>query len=61
VPPLNEQQAIVGYLDHATSGIDALIAKTERSIELLHEHRRAVISAAVTGRIDTAGAAMKTA
>ena len=51
-PGLEEQAAIADYLESATSRIDALIAKTERSIELLLEHRVALITAAVTGKID---------
>jgi type I restriction enzyme S subunit len=51
-PGLEEQAAIADYLESATARIDALIAKTERSIELLREHRAALITAAVTGKID---------
>ena len=57
IPPHPEQEAIVTYLDHATTRIDTLIAKTERSIELLREHRAALITAAVTGKIDLRPAA----
>ncbi|MFC4435444.1 restriction endonuclease subunit S [Cupriavidus respiraculi] len=57
MPPLPEQRAIVAYLDRATARIDTLIAKTERSIELLREHRTALITAAVTGKIDLRDAA----
>lgn len=56
-PPVNVAQEIVAYLNHATSRIDALVAKTERSIELLREHRTALITAAVTGKIDLREAA----
>jgi type I restriction enzyme S subunit len=51
-PRLDEQAAIADYLDYATARLDTLIAKTERSIELLREHRIALITAAVTGRLD---------
>jgi type I restriction enzyme S subunit len=51
-PGLQEQAAIADYLESATARIDALITKTERSIELLREHRTALITAAVTGKID---------
>lgn len=57
VPPMEEQQAIVAHLNRSTSRIDALVAKTERSIELLREHRTALITAAVTGKIDLREAA----
>jgi type I restriction enzyme S subunit len=56
-PPIDEQQQIVSHLDRATSRIDTLISKTERSIELLREHRTALITAAVTGKIDLCEAA----
>jgi type I restriction enzyme S subunit len=52
VVPEAEQAAIAEYLDRSTSRIDTLITKTERSIELLREHRTALITEAVTGRVD---------
>lgn len=52
VPPLSEQIRIAEYLDKETSKIDSLIEKARRSIELAIEHRAALISAAVTGKID---------
>ncbi len=52
LPPLDEQRAIAAFLDRETARIDALIGKIEKSIELLREHRSALISAAVTGKID---------
>jgi type I restriction enzyme S subunit len=54
-PPLQEQQAIANYLDRETSQIDTLIEKTEQSIEYLKEYRTALISSAVTGKIDVRG------
>lgn len=45
---IQEQQAIVDYLDRKTAVIDTLIAKKERQIELLQEQRTAVINHAVT-------------
>lgn len=56
-PPEEVAIEIVAYLDRATVRIDALIAKTERSIELLREHRTALITAAVTGKLDLREAA----
>jgi type I restriction enzyme S subunit len=52
VPPLSEQRAIAAYLDRETARIDALIGKAEAMIECLQEYRTALISAAVTGKID---------
>ena len=50
--PKNEQSRIVIYLDQATGEIDALIAKVRQAIDHLKEFRTALISAAVTGKID---------
>ena len=52
VPPLKEQKQIISYLDKETAKIDTLIEKCETAIELLKERRTALISAAVTGKID---------
>ena len=57
-PPTVEQRAIAAFLDRETARIDALIAKVREAIERLKELRTALISAAVTGKIDVrAGAA----
>ena len=58
-PPAAEAAAIARYLDETTKRIDTLVAQTERSIELLKEHRSALITAAVTGKIDVRGLAAK--
>lgn len=52
LPPLTEQQAITEFLDLETAKIDTLITKVESAIEKLKEYRTALISAAVTGKID---------
>jgi len=52
VPPLAEQRAIAAFLDRECSKIDTLITEAERAIALLKERRSALISAAVTGKID---------
>ena len=52
VPPLPEQTAIADFLDRETAKIDRLIAKIETAIERLREYRTALITAAVTGKID---------
>lgn len=52
IPPLKEQLNIIKYLDELTSNIDLIIKKSKKSIELAKEHRTALISAAVTGKID---------
>lgn len=52
LPPFEEQLAIVKYLDRKTTHIDAIIAETNKSIELLKEKRSSLVTAAVTGKID---------
>ena len=52
LPPMIEQQKIADYLDEKTSKIDTLITKATKAIDLLKEKRTALISAAVTGKID---------
>lgn len=56
--PLVEQRAIASFLDQETELIDGLIEKVRTSIEKLREYRTALISAAVTGKIDVKGAAV---
>jgi type I restriction enzyme S subunit len=51
-PPLTEQCVIVNLLDQETAKIDTLVAKVREAIECLRELRTALISAAVTGKID---------
>lgn len=51
-PRLPEQRAIADFLDRETARIDALVAKIRDAIERLKELRTALISAAVTGKID---------
>jgi type I restriction enzyme S subunit len=51
-PPEHEQRAIVRYIDVETAKIDDLVSKVRDAIDHLREFRTALISAAVTGRID---------
>lgn len=57
LPPLGEQERIAAYLEVQCKKIDGLIAKSETSIDLLREKRAALITAAVTGKIDVRAAA----
>lgn len=57
LPPAIEQSAIVNFLDEETSKIDLLLTEAQKAIDLLKERRSALISAAVTGRIDVCKAA----
>jgi len=51
-PPLDEQQEISKRLATMAIEFNSLIAEAERAISLLQERRTALISAAVTGKID---------
>jgi len=57
LPTRDEQIDIVNFLDRETVRIDSLVQKVTSSIELLREHRTALITAAVTGKIDVRNAA----
>jgi len=57
LPPIMEQQGIINCLDCETSKIDSLISKIREHIARLQEYRTALISAAVTGKIDVHGEA----
>lgn len=52
LPPFSEQLAIANKLNNEIRIIDDLILKAEAMIELARERRTALISAAVTGKID---------
>ncbi|HEX7242647.1 MAG TPA: restriction endonuclease subunit S, partial [Longimicrobiaceae bacterium] len=57
LPPITEQHSIVDFLGAQTARFGSLLAEAERAITLLQERRTALISAAVTGRIDVRGLA----
>ena len=52
VPPSAEQEVIVRYVDEAVAEIDRLGDRSVKVIERLRERRTALITAAVTGKID---------
>jgi type I restriction enzyme S subunit len=54
-PPRDEQRAIATFLAQRSSDFDSLIGEAKRAITLLQERRTALISAAVTGKIDLRG------
>ncbi len=55
VPPRTEQYSISAHLDHETVEFDDLIERVQLGIVQLREYRTALISAAVTGKIDVRG------
>ena len=56
-PPMIEQQKIVDFLGHETAELDAATADARAAVALSRERRAALISAAVTGKIDVRSAA----
>lgn len=52
IPQLKEQEEITKYLEQKTAEIDQQKAKIQKAIELLKEYRTALITNAVTGKID---------
>ncbi len=52
VPPVGEQQAIAAFLDERIRRINLLCERVETAIERLEEYRTALVTAAVTGKIN---------
>lgn len=52
LPRIERQKDVVAHLDSSTAHIDSTIDAAQASITLMQERRSALISAAVTGRID---------
>ena len=52
IPKKEEQNQISDFLDKQTTQFDALISKSQSQIKMLQEKRQALITAAVTGKID---------
>ena len=55
IPPINEQKAIFIEVNKISDKFDILMIKAEQAIQLMQERRTALISAAVTGKIDVRG------
>lgn len=54
-PPLDEQVKIAKFIDDELLKIDALVNEANSGIVLLQERRSALVTAAVTGKIDVRG------
>lgn len=52
LPPVEEQDTIIDYVERQTASIDALMGKLREHVARLREFRTALIAAAVTGQID---------
>lgn len=51
-PPLPEQRKIAEHIQRMAADIDGLVSESEQAVMLLQERRSALISAAVTGKMD---------
>jgi type I restriction enzyme S subunit len=51
-PPENEQKEIADFIKATLEKMSFLVEKSNSAIELMQERRTALISAAVTGKID---------
>ncbi|MCI5138317.1 MAG: hypothetical protein D3922_07850 [Candidatus Electrothrix sp. AR1] len=52
VCPIQVQEEIASYLDQQEANFDFIISKFKKQIDLFKEYRTALISEAVTGKID---------
>jgi len=59
VPPLHEQQQIVGFIEVETYAMNTAVARTEREIKLLREYRTTLTADVVTGKVDVREAAKR--
>jgi type I restriction enzyme S subunit len=55
VPPPREQDKIFSFLEIETSKLENLISQANSAIDRLTEYRQALITSAVTGKIDVRG------
>ena len=54
-PPLDEQQAIVKWIEASTRGLLSTVERAEREINLLREYRTRLIADVVTGKLTVCG------
>ena len=52
LPPEDEQQQIYDFLQKETKQFSNLISKSQSQVNFLQEKRQALITSAVTGKID---------
>lgn len=55
IPPLEEQKAIVSFVDNKIKKIEVMIQSLESEIDRLTEYKQRLISDVVTGQIDVRG------
>jgi type I restriction enzyme S subunit len=52
MPPMDEQQEIVNYIDHKTTQIDKMIVELTYKVEYLKQYKQRLIADVVTGKIN---------
>ena len=52
LPPLNEQQAIVAYIEEKCEKIDKLVSELQSEIDYLKEYKQRLIADCVTGQVN---------
>lgn len=52
IPPIEEQQKIVDYIDSKTTEIDRLVVELTYQVEYLKEYKQRLVSDVVTGKIN---------
>jgi hypothetical protein len=59
LPPIEEQAAIICFLNGACGELDGAISRLEREIDLLLEYRTRLVADVVTGKLDVREAAAR--
>jgi restriction endonuclease S subunit len=52
IPPIEEQEEIVDYIDRKTTEIDRLVVELTYQVEYLKEYKQRLIADVVTGKIN---------
>ncbi|WP_458736894.1 restriction endonuclease subunit S [Pseudomonas chlororaphis] len=55
LPPLDTQRSIVAFVKNYDSSFNELVSQAASAVDFLQERRSALISAAVTGKVDVSG------
>ena len=55
LPPVNEQQAIVAYIEEKCEKIDKLASELQSEIDYLKEYKQRLIADCVTGQVNVSG------
>ena len=59
LPPVEEQQQIVEFIDSAVAPLDVSVSKLELEIALIREYRTRLVADVVTGKLDVREAAAR--